>query len=164
MENLLMIVSNTPLWVFGLLAGLTLLGVKQLRLRPLSPQRLVLLPLAMGTWSLMSLTDKSTLPLLCYLGAAVMGTALMLLMPRRIVRREQGLYLVPGSPLPLVLMLSIFTLHYVSGVLQARAPELLTTPGLLLGSSAAYGALSGLLIGRMLAIVLAARSGAAVRA
>ena len=57
---------------------------------------------------------------------------------------------VPGSALPLVLMLSIFTLKYALGVAIAMRPELAKYPALALPCAALLGACSGLFAGRTL--------------
>jgi hypothetical protein len=66
---------------------------------------------------------------------------------------------VPGSPLPLLTILSIFLLKYAIGIELAMQPTLRLEPGFALLLCAGYGALTGFFAARPFSLwQLAARS------
>ena len=131
----LQILAHTPHWVFALFALLVWLGCKQLVSRRVSLRRITVLPLAMTGLSLYGVVSAfrdSPLALAFWVAAAVV--AAFLLMQRRLheaTRYEAGTrsFDVPGSAVPLVLMMGIFFTKYVVGVQLAMHPELAHQPG-----------------------------------
>ncbi|MEZ0202931.1 DUF6622 family protein [Ideonella sp.] len=151
---LMQIVSHTPTWVFALFAGLLWLGGRQMMARRMKLSRITLVALLMtglsvaGVWSAFHATPVA---LLAWALAAALATAL-------VVRRPlpQGLRydtasrecLVPGSAVPLMLMMGIFVTKYVVGVLVAMQPAMAQQLGFASAMSAAYGVFSGVFVGR----------------
>lgn len=148
------ILANTPPWVWGLLLALILLGISQARPRRLTPAKLLILPLAMTLFSLAgTLTSLGIAPLLLATWAAAAA------LPAVVLSRTQaphgsaydatiGRFLLPGSWLPLALILAIFVLKYALGVLLAMDPALAREPSFALSMAALYGLLAGIFLGR----------------
>lgn len=149
------ILRHTPTWVWGLLAGLLALGISQLRDRTAGLARVSLLPVAMtilsvwGTFSALGGSPHLTGATAAWLIAAALAFAL--LAPGRSsaqfhpVRRS---YRVPGSAVPLLLIIGIFMVKYVVGVELAMAPQLMRDTQYALTVAALYGAFSGIFLGR----------------
>lgn len=157
------IVSGTPLWVWGLLLALLWLGTKQLMPRAVRLGRVVRMALLMAAFSLygtVSAFGSSPAALLCWLAAAGTVGWIVLHVPAAEGTRylpEQQAFEVPGSWAPLMLMLGVFTLKYVAGVLIAMRAPLVEAAlfGPLLGM--AYGAFSGVFLGRASRLVCLAQ-------
>lgn len=152
---ILRILSNTPVWVWGLLAGLIALGLTQLRTRTLPLARAFVLPAVMCALALAgtltTLDGAFGVPLAAWLlGVALVGG----LLARGPVPAgtchdaARGTVTVPGSSVPLLLILGIFTLKYALGVAFALQPELAAARGFGGFAASLYGALAGLFVGR----------------
>lgn len=154
-EALLPILRQTPVWVWGLLASLLALGTSQLRDRTASVARVSLLPLVMtilsvsGAFSALGSSPHAAMATAAWLGAAAMTFAL-LARGRANARFDpaQGVFHLPGSAVPLLLIVGIFLVKYVVGVDLAMAPQLVLEPQYVLSVAALYGAFTGVFIGR----------------
>lgn len=149
------ILAGTPAWVWGLLAALVALGASQLRDRTASLARVSVMPIGMTAFSLWgTLSALAGSPLLAqaltvWLAAAVALWAVIA--PGRGAGRYDPAtqtYALPGSVLPLLLILAIFLLKYGVGVELRMAPHLLHDATYMLTVTACYGALSGMFLGR----------------
>ena len=154
------ILSHTPRWVFAVFLLLLALGYQQSRDRTVSRTRLLFLPTAMLVLSLAGVASSfggTWLSLLAWaLGLAT--TALPGLRPALAATRRptsSGPVFVPGSWWPLVLMLAIFGLRYVTGYAQARKLDMTLQPWVIGAISLSLGLISGAFL---------ARAGAALRA
>jgi hypothetical protein len=157
------ILAHTPAWVWGLLAALIALGLVQTRTRRVARAQLLALPLAMlglGLWSLAPVFAVLPLAGLVWLAALFVGGWLgrRLLLPARArwqaeLRRME----LPGSWLPMTLILAIFALRYVAGASQAMHPEWRTAAAVQLPLAGLFGALSGMFVGRALGLLQLAR-------
>lgn len=161
----LAIVQHTPAWVWGLLAALVALGLWQTRTRELSLTRITVLPLVFAALSLAGVLSKfGHMPVA--LAAWAAGIAAALGLARRFVNvrgafwsANRGLLHVPGSWLPLVLIVSLFAVKYGAGVSLSLAPALASDATFAGLCSVAYGSFSGLFLARALSLrSLAARS------
>lgn len=166
---ILNILAHTPVWVWGLLATLMALGFSQTRQRRLAPWRLVMLPLvllAMGLWSMAPGFRALPLSALVWLAALGVGGALLAGRPppagAKWLPAEQRLQLL-GSWMPMLLIVAIFSLRYAANVGMAMNPGWRTAPELLLPLALLYGGLSGLFLGRALALLKLTRASAAGR-
>lgn len=148
------IVSGTPLWVWGILLALTWLGTSQLMLRVVKLRRVVRLSLLMTAFSLygtVSAFGASAGALACWLAAAgIVGWVVLRSAATEGTRylSAQRAFEIPGSWVPLALMLGIFMVKYVVGVLVAmHAP---VVQAMLFGPvvGMVYGAFSGAFLGR----------------
>lgn len=154
-EAIVPILRHTPVWVWGLLAGLVALGATQLRDRTASLVRVSLLPLSMsifsvwGTISALGSSHALGTAIVAWLLAA--GVMIALLAPGRSeaqfdpVRRA---YALPGSVVPLMLVIGIFLVKYVVGVELAMAPQLVQDSQYALTIAGLYGAFTGIFLGR----------------
>ncbi|MEO8058180.1 MAG: DUF6622 family protein [Burkholderiales bacterium] len=152
------IVQHTPAWVWGLLATLVALGLWQTRPLEMSLTRVTLLPLVLTVLSLIGVLSKfGHLPVALVAWAAGLATAIVLGRKAVSVRgaswsANRGLLHVPGSWLPLVLIVSLFVLKYGAGVSLALAPTLATDTTFAGLCSLAYGTFSGLFLARALSL------------
>lgn len=156
---LLEILRHTPAWVWLLLGGLVALGLSQMRTRAVHPLRLVILPLvllALGLWSMAPGFVAHPVVALAWLKALVLAAALGRRLPvapgvqwQAATKRLE----LPGSAVPLLLILAIFSLRYASGVAMALEPAWRTQLSVQLTLAIVFGALSGLLAGRTLALL-----------
>jgi len=163
------ILSHTPVWVWGLLSALMALGLSQTRQRQLAPWRLLMLPLVLlglGLWSMAPGFIALPLTALVWLAALGVGVALLAGRPARAgaawLPAEQRLQL-PGSWMPMLLILSVFSLRYAANVGMAMHPGWRSAPEVLLPLSLLYGGFSGLFLGRALALLKLTRAASAVR-
>jgi hypothetical protein len=152
------IVRHTPLWVWALLAALLMLGLSQLRARRVTPARLLILPGALLLLGLFS-TATSFMPPWPALGAWAIALAAgcafgaRLSAPAGAAWDAHGRTLhLPGSWLPLLIIVALFGLRYAGGVALVLHPGWRSAPGVALPIAAAYGAIAGVLLGRVLAL------------
>jgi hypothetical protein len=161
MEAVRQAIAHTPIWVWFVLAGLIYLGLRRMRPRSISLGRLILLPgifLVLSAYNALS----NGLPALEAIGIWLVGLALgsligRLAVPRNgvVVNRKTRRIAVPGSVVPLILILVIFIGRYASGYTFGRWPELRHDP-LAMVIAAGYAALcTGIMIGRTAPLVLA---------
>lgn len=154
-EAVVPILRGTPLWVWGLLAGLVAWGISQLRDRTASLARVSLLPLIMttlsvsGTFSALGSTPHRAIAILAWLAAAAL--AFVLLSRGQSTAQydpARGVYRLPGSVVPLLLILGIFLVKYVVGVDLAMEPQLAQNSPYVLCVAGLYGAFTGVFVGR----------------
>ncbi len=159
MQFLLEIIRRTPPWVFGILALLIVLGVQQSRERRVSRGRVLILPLVMAAFALFGLSQGfgwNPVALACWAAGMVVAVAAneFLLHSPRGVRAEaaDGPYLVPGSWVPMILMMVIFVSRYVFAVTLAMHSERREDAAFVAGSAGVFGLLSGIFAARALRI------------
>ena len=122
------ILTNTPLWVFALLAYLIWQGAQSLRPSTRPIWRMLIVPLVfflMGLSRLVTARDRGIEPLLAWLVAAVLFALLALSRKPKLlaVDRESGTVTRPGSPTPLVRNITVFVLQYAVAVATAMKLE-----------------------------------------
>ena len=152
------ILQHTPVWVWGLLAGLVALGLAQTRDREMSLARVTILPLVMLALSLSGVFNTfGHSPVALGGWAAGVGAALALARQFVAVRgarfaRQTATLQVPGSWLPLVLIVGLFAVKYIAGASLALHPSLATDAAFAGAIGLAYGGFSGLFLGRGLSL------------
>ena len=159
------IVQHTPVWVWGLLVALVALGLSQVRDREVTLARVSILPLV-----LLALSASGVLSAFGHapvaMGGWAAGVGMALAFGRQFVAvrgarwsAQAGLLHVPGSWLPLTLIVGLFCIKYFAGASIAISPAIAhdaTFAGL---CSLAYGSFSGLFAARALSLrLLATRS------
>jgi hypothetical protein len=160
-QMLLKIVQQTPSWVWGLLAALLWLGASQLMARTAGLRRVMLMPLAMTVFSVYGLASafvgsfQTGAAVGAWLVAAVMTTALALwLRPTApagtLYAASSRSFHLPGSVVPLALILGIFLTKYFVGVELAMQPTLARDGNFALQIAPLYGVFNGLFIARSL--------------
>jgi hypothetical protein len=155
---LLEIIRRTPPWVWVLLIALIAIGASQARTRSLGTLRLALLPLAMTGYALFGMVQAFGL---ATLGAWVLGLLIALgtgiaLGPQAGVQyhADSGRFRVPGSWIPLAIILAIFLSRYFVAVSLAMHPDLRQASAFAAASSLAYGLLGGIFPARALRVWL----------
>jgi hypothetical protein len=148
------ILANTPRWVWGLLLALLWLGLSQTINRTASLRRITLLPLTMTGLSLYgAVTTFGLYPqvLLVWLlaGALVIALVLQLALPAATrYDAATGRFNLPGSWVPLLLILGIFLTKYLVGAVSAMQPALAHDTSFSLFFGALYGAFAGVFLAR----------------
>jgi hypothetical protein len=153
------ILSHIPTWVWAIFAGLIVMGVVQSRDQFASAKRILILPLVwlvFGVWGIYSAFGLQAAPLLAWGLGLVSSSALVLRSgwpddARFDAERRQ--FFVPGSWLPLGLMMGIFAGKFALGMSLAMQPALAHNIVAAVGFSAAFGLLSGALLGRSRSIL-----------
>lgn len=160
---LLAIVQHTPVWVWGLLAALVAIGLSQTRDREMTLTRITVLPLVLlalsgaGVFSAFGPTPVA-------LGAWLTGLLAALALASRFITVRGAAWhphtatlRVPGSWLPLALIVALFLLKYAVGVSLALHHEMAQQASFAGGCSLAYGLFSGLFLARARALRSLAR-------
>lgn len=163
-HSALAIVSHTPVYVWFLLAVVLLRAWQATRPRTVGLAGPIILPAVVVVLGVVGLvtTHASALETAIWLGALLLGgLAGRPLGHHLLLRAEAGPPLrlhLRGSLLVFALILVIFALRYGMAVFDAVAPATSHLPVLRLGETAIRGTLSGVLIGRGLGVLLAARA------
>ena len=145
------IIKHTPLWVWGVLAAITLLGLHQMRDHVIPRARLLLAPVGLGGYSLWGATAVFGIDAAA---AWLAGMALALAInqklqwPRDVTPLADNRFALKGSPWPLLLMWTIFGLRYALAVKLVFHPALAQQAVWAIGAPLVYGALSGLFTAR----------------
>lgn len=148
------ILQKTPVWVWALLIGLIALGYSQTRSRSVGLARTVIMPVVMVVLSLLGTVSAfGTTPTV--LGAWL--TSCLLVVSLTLTRtapagtayqRSTRQYVMPGSWLPMGVILAIFMTKYAVGVTLSMQPSLAHSDAFPLIISLLYGVFSGFFAGR----------------
>ena len=150
------ILRHTPVWVFGLFFILLYLGYVQRKTRTVPKRRLFILPLAMvilSAYGVRSAFGGNPLAFASW-GAAI----LLALLLNRTIKQPQGVTAasgtnavrIPGSLLPLALMLAIFFTRYAVAAALTMHPSLHVAAPFIVTASRLYGLFGGLFAARAL--------------
>ena len=161
-EAIATIIGKTPAWVGGLLAGLAWLGFSAARVRNVHIGRLALMPVAMGglaLWGVYSafgsggrLAEVLAVWVACY-GAVIAAGWNMQAPEGTAYRAATRSFHMPGSWVPLVLIMMVFLMKYGIGVQLSMEPSLASHAGFEFTVAALYGALSGVFAARSLRVL-----------
>ena len=149
-----LILTQTPKWVWALLVALLWLGFSQTVSRTASLKRITLMPLAMIGLSIFgTLSVFGTHPsiVLAWLGAGAVALVLISRIKQSAAVKynvEKRLFSLPGSWVPLVLILGIFVTKYIVGLMTGMQPSLAQDANFALYFSIIYGAFSGVFLAR----------------
>ncbi len=153
------ILSHTPVWVYALFFVLLAFGLMQTRTRSVSKIPALLLPAGMIALSLAGINSSFGLrpiPLVAWGAAMVVATVAgyMFFRDKRIHRDATGgTFFIPGSWVPLIVMMAIFFAKYVYAVMSAFNADVIATPLFIGALSAVYGLLSGYFSSRAVNLV-----------
>ncbi|CAM2153498.1 DUF1453 domain-containing protein [Pararobbsia alpina] len=162
--------QHAPTWVWVVLVMLIAFGVRQLSEQRRTLRRAVTLSLAMAGLSLygVSTTFQGEPPAL---GGWMVGAVAVLALAHMInawggIRwsHVERCLIVPGSAMPLVLFLSLFTIKFAVGVMVATMPGLIHQALFDSVVGLCYGAFSGVFLSRGLSMWRAARVAGATQA
>jgi hypothetical protein len=152
---LLAILSGTPLWVWGTLALIVAIGLRQARTRDIPAQRVVAVPVLLAGYSLWGASAAfaqagSALLLGAWLAGAAAGWSAnrVLDLPRRVQANADGSFRIEGSYAPLVLMLCVFLARYANGITLAMKPELAREAWYVCAATLVFAAPAGLFAAR----------------
>ena len=149
---------RTPFWVWPLLAALIALGVMQMRGRTYSRVRVAILPAVMIGLSIFGTVSTFGLRADVLAAWAIAAMAMLaanhfaLQSPRGARADGTGIH-VPGSVVPLLLILVIFCLRFFTGATQAINPALLAEPAVATAVAAILGLCSGAFLARAVHIL-----------
>jgi hypothetical protein len=156
---ILCILKHTPVWVWLIFCAVITLGLAQTRTRDVGRARAILLPVVMVALSLSGALISFTQVSLA-LAAWVAGFSLSWSFAGQAMavrgaswspatRRFQ----IPGSWLPVTMILGLFVTKYVAGVCLAINPSLAANTSLTALLSLTYGTVAGLFWGRVRALL-----------
>jgi len=150
---LIAILQHTPLYVWAIFALLFVIGLRRAVPHTMAQRQVVLWPLAMLAYAFYGVASSfgSVAPAyLAWMGgvavALIATLGLLRVHGRYDVARRQ--YTLPGSLMPMVVMLALFGLKYVAGVRFAIDPASHGDLSFALLMSAAWGLCSGAFLGR----------------
>lgn len=156
------IVQRTPVWVWALLVALLALGARQLKGRQVGLRRVVLVPVAWlgfslyGIYSAIGNGGQLLAALIAWLVAAASVTTILLRTPPpRGTRFEAAsqTFSVPGSVVPLLLILGIFMTKYVVGIELAMNASLAREASFAVPIALLYGGFNGISTARALRLL-----------
>lgn len=156
------ILQHTPSWVWVLLAFLVFRGVQSMRGGTTKIYRLAIVPVIFTLWGLYGLITQPTMNWLAcsaWLAGVLLGLASGFAMARRSAMtadRIHGTITLPGSPVPLMLMLLIFIVKFWLGFALATHATPPDSPYPILAALVS-GLVAGIFVGRFSAYVQAIR-------
>lgn len=160
------ILTHTPVWVFGLFVGLIFLGYTQTKMRQLSVKRLAIFPGIMLCLSAMGIASSFGFNLLSF-AMWLCGIALAFAIGQWVASpksarysKDEDLFSVPGSWLPMGLIMVIFFTKYTVGVLLALHPEQVQSPIFIISACLLFGLGSGLFLARAYGIYRVSKAAA----
>lgn len=152
------ILKHTPPWVFVLFLVLLGYGLSQFKPRQVSRLRLFMLPAVMLGLSLLGVFTGFGLKPVALLAWAigvgvVIGTGQWRMPPQgRDSMPGTASYHIPGSWIPLALMMTIFAIKYAVGVIHARHLAIAGAESFVWVVCLLYGLLSGIFLVRALRV------------
>ncbi len=149
------IITNTPWWVFFLFAYLVFVGFSALKPHVVPLMRMFIIPIVFTVWGLTSLVTKlnTALDVSTWAVSLAIGIAVGWLLHRQIkIRADKQMRLItlPGSPLLLILVLTIFAIKYFFGALYAINPLARANLLIVMADVISSGLITGVFVGRAL--------------
>ena len=151
------ILKHTPTWVWALLAALIALGLSQARKRSASLARIAITPVAMtalSIWGTVAAFGGSPQFGQAFMAWSAMAAASLAAVapfsPPAGTRYDPATrsFTLPGSWIPMLLIVGVFLTKYVVGVELALQPPLAHDGTYMLAVATIYGVFSGIFIGR----------------
>jgi hypothetical protein len=154
------VIKGTPVYVWILLAYLVSKGLNATKVKPLMLKKMLIMPAIFMVWGLDKMFTRFTNPGLAfciYLLIAGIGTGVGFLLYNGIrkIFYQNGTYYRSGSYLPLLIMLTNFSIKYVLNVLVVVNPSFYTSTNFCLLYSILSGFSVGLFIGGWLQAYIA---------
>ncbi len=157
------VIVHTPYWVWGLLAFVTFMGLRQATDQVLTSARVIGISIGWTVFSIWGATNTfgfNAPVLLAW--AAGLGLSLAaqhwLIAPRGVTSLGEGRIKVAGSLWPLFTIWTVFGVRYVTSVMMVLDPALKQNATFDLAVPAVYGLLSGLFVGRALRVLRSAQA------
>jgi hypothetical protein len=150
-EFVVQVLKGTPIWVWGILLALLVLGVKQMQPRVVKRYSVLIAPIVFLIIGLMA-AGRGMVAFVVWAVALLSLAAFTFLVWKPMARARYDAAVdrlhLPGSPLPMVIMLAIFVLNYVVNVTMAINPALRSVMAWQVIPAILLGALSGVFLGR----------------
>ncbi len=150
------ILIQTPLFVWAILAFLVYRGIMASKDRLVSYRSVFIMPaamLALGLYGTASAFGLANWAGAAWLASLALGAALTWVASRQDERRSDGMVMVRGSWMPMLVMLAIFSCKYAVGVALAVKPSLHADMAFALPACILVGLSSGYFVGRLLATI-----------
>lgn len=159
MPLLIKLIQHTPSWVFVLFFILLTLGYLQSKNRTVSRSKLSIIPtvmIALSLYGVLSAFGIISIGLIFW----ILGVLISVFFGAKFIK-IQGIhfstqnqsYLIPGSWLPLALMMAIFFIKYAVGVAFARHLTIVNDAAFVGSVSFCYGLFSGIFFARTIIIL-----------
>ncbi len=155
------ILAHTPLWVWGMLFYVSVVGIFFLKDRTSTISKAFIAPIVLGAWSLIAVQEQYGLTpysLGVWLLGVMIGTFLGRLFtqqnPPRLVDATKGIFIIPGGIAFLGVLLTFFLLRYTRGVMLSINPVLMQQAHMILLDLVVTGVLIGFMIGRLIECLL----------
>lgn len=162
LDALTQIFSHVPVWVWFILALLIVLGTRQSRPQSVTRKRLLVLPLVwlvFGAWGVQNgfaQAGSAGLAMLAWAAGLLVSVGALVATGWPGQARFEpatGLYSVPGSWLPMLVMLGIFCARFAVGMALGLHPSLAHDSTFAGVASLSFGLLSGFFVGRSISIL-----------
>ncbi len=157
------ILAHTPPWVFALFFVLLVFGLMQTRTRAVRRIPALILPASMVALSLAGINSSFGLTPVPLASWAI-ALAITALVGYALFRDQKVVYdttaekfSVPGSWVPLAVIMAIFFAKYVYAVMHAFNATVISTTLFVVGLSAVYGLLSGYFAAKALNLIMLSR-------
>lgn len=160
---MLQILSHTPPWVLALFAGLLAFGLLQTRSRDVKAIMAYVLPAGMVALSLSGIQSSfgfKPSPFAAWaVGLAAIAVIGYKAFPHKGIsfNSANGTFYIPGSWVPLAVIMAIFFTKYAFAVMQGFGVAAAASPITAVALSLIYGCLSGYFVSRAASLVAAAR-------
>jgi hypothetical protein len=147
-------IAHIPVWVAPLFLLLVAFGLRQALTQRAGMRRVTIVPLVLTSLSLigtLSAWNSDALSIVSWALALAVSATWVLRRPLPAGTQFElagQVFLLPGSWVPLAMMMGIFLTKFAMGALGAINPTLLHSLPLMLGASALYGLCSGIFLGR----------------
>lgn len=159
------ILSHTPIWVYALFFVLLGFGLMQTRTRTVRKIPALLLPVGMMALSIAGIKSSfglTAIPLVAWGMAMAIATGVgyTFFRDKRIhCKAADGTFFIPGSWVPLIVMMAIFFTKYFYAIMKASNAEVISTTMFVGALSAVYGLLSGYFSSRAVNLIKVAQNG-----
>jgi hypothetical protein len=156
---MMQILSHTPAWVFVLFVALLVFGLMQTRTRSVRKIPALFLPAGMVALSLAGINSSFGLglvPLASWAIALLIAVffGYVLFRDKRVTYDATAeKFYIPGSWVPLAVIMAIFFAKYVYAVMHARNADVISTLLFIVALSAVYGLLSGYFAAKALNLI-----------
>ena len=157
------ILSHTPVWVYVLFLALLVFGLIQTRTRTVGKIPALLLPVGMIVLSLAGINSSfgfKPISLVAWgIALAIATTAGYIFFTENRIHYKTAdkKFIIPGSWMPLAIMMAIFFTKYIYAVMRAFNAEVISTPMFIGMLSAVYGLLSGYFSSRAVNLIAQAQ-------
>lgn len=157
---MMQIVLNAPFWVWPLFVGLLVLGLVQTRSRTLSRTRVLAVPAALMAFSLYGIVTSFGVDPLA-VGAWLAGVTATAVLNEYLFLSPRGVrylpdsrkFAVPGSFVPLILIMAIFWSRFAFAATTAVMPSIASDLRVIILVSAGLGLASGYFLTRAMRIL-----------